>query len=553
MRKTIQATVVSLSLLAAFTIAAASDLATGDTKTSAAETRATRTKQEKPGLSSEQIDQLVTRVMVTFNVPGVAVGIVKDGKIVHAKGYGVLEVGKKDKVNAQTLFGIASTGKAFTAAALALLVDAGKITWHSKVIDHIPTFQLYDPWVTREFTVKDLLIHNSGLGPGAGDLMFWPTSNFSREEIIANMKYLKPADSFRSAYAYNNLMYIVAGEVIAAVSGISYENFIDQYILQPLAMNHCAANRSHLKKHNNVAEPHLIKNGAPVKTARLEATVYDRSVTAAAGGIQCSIQSILKWHAMFLNKGRLPNGDQFLSEQQQETIMTPHTLVPVKKTRREWFGTNFSTYGLGWSLEDFHGYKLAYHFGGLTGMTSANAMIPELKLGVAIYTNQQAGNDKTAILYPILEAYITDDNTDWPQKLYTMQQKEIAEAAETTVFSDQPDYKLIGSIERYADTYKDPWFGKVVISLPNNRKASQELSFKSDRSTVWQGKMVPLASDLFVVRWNDRALNADAYVKFSIDFAGRPKGFTMKAVSPLTDFSFDFHDLNFTRLNRVRQ
>lgn len=173
------------------------------------------------GLSSPEVDQVVRQVMEKFEIPGIAVGIIKDGKVIHAKGYGVRNIDKKGKVDAETLFSIASTGKSFTTAAIALLVDEGKMRWDDKVIDYIPNFRMYDPWVTREFTVRDLLIHNSGLGLGAGDLMFWPTASFTRKEIISNLRYLKPASSFRSEFAYDNLLYIVAGEVIAAVSGIA--------------------------------------------------------------------------------------------------------------------------------------------------------------------------------------------------------------------------------------------------------------------------------------------------------------------------------------------
>lgn len=497
---------------------------------------------DRTGLSETEIDQLVARVMETFKIPGIAVGIIKDGKVIHAKGYGVREVSKKGRVNEKTLFSIASTGKSFTAAAVALLVDDGVISWKDKVIDHIPAFQLYDPWVTREFTIKDLLIHNSGLGKGAGDLMFWPTMGFSREEMIANLKHLKPVSSFRSEYAYDNLLYIVAGEVIAAVSGIPYEDFIDQRILKPLGMKECAANRARLKRHKNIAEPHMVMEGELRKVDRLT-PVHKRMIIAAAGGIQCSVKSILKWHDMHLNKGRLADGTVFLSEAQQAEIMTPQTIRPVKSKDKRRFGTSFSAYGLGWALSDFHGVKIAQHGGALLGMMSSNLMAPDLGLGVAIYTNQQSRYARPAIMYHILEAYLTDRKTDWVSRLYEDQQTAISKAGVIVPDLSGPEYIPLRT--DYAASYRDPWFGDIVIS-----KGEEGLYFRSLRSEKLKGRMEPHKSDLFIVHWDDRSLEADAYVKFSRDYDGNPDGITMKAVSPLTDFSFDFHDLAFKRVEK---
>lgn len=321
---------------------------------------------ERQGLSSDKIDQLVDKAMETFNIPGLAIGITQHGKVIHAKGYGVTDLDNPSKVDTQTLFSIASTGKGFTAAGLALLVDQGKITWKTKVTDILPEFQLYDPWVTREFTVKDLIINNSGLGLGAGDLMMFPSQGFSRQEIITNLRYLKPVSSFRSEFAYDNILYVVAGEVIAAVSGKSYENFIDQQIFAPLDMKHCGANLVNLQGHKNVANPHMEVEG------KLQTTTQDVAhgksvVFAAAGGLQCSVESLLKWLDMHLSNGKLPNGDVFLSQAQHAQLISPQTILPVKSLQKEWFNTSFSAYGLGWKLADFHGVKMVQHGGGLLG------------------------------------------------------------------------------------------------------------------------------------------------------------------------------------------
>ncbi|MFK5894352.1 MAG: serine hydrolase [Pseudomonadota bacterium] len=495
------------------------------------------------GLSSHEIDRLVASTMEKYHVPGIAIGIIKNGKIIHAKGYGVKNINKKDKVNTETLFGIASTGKSFTAVGLALLVDEGKIKWNDKVIDHISNFRLFDPWVTREFTILDLLIHNSGLGLGAGDLMFWLQSSFTREEIISNLRYLKPVSSFRSEYAYDNLLYIVAGELIAKVSGISYEEFIDSRIIEPLAMKNCTANMKSTKDFSNIADPHMYRDGM------LHSVIRDVKVgevfIAAAGGIQCSVKSILKWHAMHLSQGRLPNGKTFLSEKQQAFIMTPHNILPVKPNSKKWFNTNFSTYGLGWKLSDKYGYKVIEHGGTLLGMMSMNSMVPDLGLGIVVYTNQQSRIARQAIMSSILEAYLTESKTDWGVRLDKVAQDKINKSKEIIASNKIINFTPTGNLSRYAGTFKDSWFGDVEISENNG-----VLYFRSVRSERLKGEMVAYQHDQFIVRWDDRSLEADAYIKYLSNYNGEPTHFIMKAISPLTDFSFDFQDLNLKRISK---
>jgi len=266
-------------------------------------------------------------------------------------------------------------------------------------------------------------------------------------------------------------------------------------------------------------------------------------VFAAAGGMLCSVQSILKWHDMHLNKGKLPNGETFLSEKQQAIIMTPQTIIPVSASSVEWFGSSFSAYGLGWRLNDVHGVKMAHHAGGLQGMLSLNVLIPELNIGVVVYTNQQAVAARPAILYTILDAYLTDVKTDWISRLDKMMEQSRVMAENTVPDLTVKAFAPTGDILRYTGIYKDAWFGDIEITPSNHG-----LYFTSKKSEGLKGPMIPYKSDLFIVRWEDRTLNADAFVKFVTDYDGNPDGITMKAVSPLTDFSYDFRDLNFERV-----
>ncbi|HNP63190.1 MAG TPA: serine hydrolase domain-containing protein, partial [Woeseiaceae bacterium] len=301
----------------------------------------------QPGLAPRQIDALVTDAMQEFSVPGVAVGVVKDGTVVHAAGYGVRELGLDDPVDTETLFRIASTSKAFTAASLAMLVDAGKLDWSDRVIDHIPGFALYDPWVTREFTILDLLTHRSGLVSGAGDLMLWPKPNlFTREDIIHGLRYFKPESAFRTEYAYDNLLYIVGGELVRAVTGIAWEDFVDEQILGRLGAEHCFAGRIPVEAMQNLAAPHAIVEGVLQVVDRNRASP-DVDVAAAAGGLRCSVGDMLKWIKVQLARGKLPDGSELFSEEQSRMMWSPQTILAVSDEAYQRDRTHFRAYALG--------------------------------------------------------------------------------------------------------------------------------------------------------------------------------------------------------------
>ena len=232
-------------------------------------------------MSEKAIDSFVAKVMKSFDVPGIAVGIVKDGKLIHAKGYGLRSLESKLPTTEHTLFGIASNSKAFTAAALGILVDQGKITWNDKVRDYIPEFKLYDPYVTEHFTIKDLLTHRSGLGLGAGDLMFFPdSSDFTLKDVIYNLRFLQPVSEFRTKYDYDNNLYIVAGEVIARVSGKSWDDFVEGNILRPLGMEESAGSFDRLPSNKDIIDAHAPVNGKVQVIAR-----STLQVGHSAGGI----------------------------------------------------------------------------------------------------------------------------------------------------------------------------------------------------------------------------------------------------------------------------
>src|SRR5512138_1940869 len=320
------------------------------------------------------IDATVAKIMKAFEVPGLALAIVKDGKVVLAKGYGVRKLGDPAPVDAATLFGIASNTKVFTATALGLLVEEGKIAWDGRVVDYMPWFMMYDPYVTRELTVRDLLVHRSGLGLGAGDLLWWPASTYDRPDIARRLRFIRPATSFRSAYAYDNVLYLVAGEVIEAVSGHSWEDFVRTRILERVGMTGSSVRHSAAAGGGNVATPH----------ARVEGKVRPVSPFASdntnpAGGINASAEDMAKWLDVLLARGKLPDGSRLFSEGTYRQLTTLVTPLPNPDPPAEVVAlkTGFRGYALGLEARDYRGHKMLTHTGGLPGYVSKVTHVPD--------------------------------------------------------------------------------------------------------------------------------------------------------------------------------
>lgn len=493
-------------------------------------------------ITSAQIDSLTELTLKTFDVPGIAVAVVKDGKVIHAKGYGVTSLRTMKKVDENTLFGIASNSKAFTAAGLGMLVDEGKLKWNDKVTDYIPEFRMYNPYVTEEFTIKDLLTHRSGLGLGAGDLMMFPdSSNFTKKDIIHNLRYLKAVSSFRTKYDYDNNLYIVAGEVLARVSGQSWEDFVEQRIMKPLGMNASKASISRLPNRNNTVNPHAPVNG------KVTAIDIDWSETAnAAGGIVSNVTDLSKWIIMQMDNGKYDGDKRLFSEEVHDEMWAPQTIIETRTTPP--YNTHFAAYGLGWFLSDVKGYKQVTHTGGLAGVVTQVTLLPELKLGIIVLTNQQSGAAFTAITNTIKDSYLGVKGIDRVKQQHDRVVKNEAEAKKitddiwATIDAQQKSNTPKADINQFLGTYTDQWFGDVVISLKNGKPW-----FDSKRSPKLTGILLPYKGNTFIVKWNDRSFDADAYVKFELDENGKATGIKMNPISPLTDFSFDFQDLDLKR------
>ena len=500
-----------------------------------------------PGLARSQpaagapadLDAWVQRAMTAFEVPGLALAIVKDGKVVVAKGYGVRKLGDPARVDSTTLFGIASNTKVFTATALGILVDEGKVRWDAPVIDYLPWFQMSDPYVTREMTVRDLLVHRSGLGLGAGDLLWWPASTYDRREIARRLRYLPLATSFRSAYAYDNVLYLVAGHIIEAVSGQTWEDFVQTRILARVGMASSNVRHSAAAKGGNVATPH----------ARVEGTVrpiapFDSDNTNPAGGINACADDMAKWLMVQLDEGRLADGSALIRPATARQISTLVTPIPIATWSAELqeIRPNFNGYALGLFVRDYRGQKLLTHTGGLPGYVSKVAMLPAQKLGIAILTNQESGSAFESIADHVLDAYLGAPPKDWIAAYQGIERRERGAVASSTqqasrarAAQSRPSLPLA----RYAGAYRDAWYGDVTIAA----QPDGALGITFDRTPALSGLLEHWQYDTFVARWTNRELRADAFVTFALKPDGSIDTVKMRAVSPETDFSFDFQDL----------
>jgi CubicO group peptidase (beta-lactamase class C family) len=498
--------------------------------------------------AQELNQQKVQDIMRHFQVPGAAIGIIKNGRIITAQGFGVKTLGKDELVDADSIFKIASNTKAFTSAALAILVDEGKISWNGKVQSYLSDFSLYDPWVSQHFNLIDLLTHRSGLGLGAGDLMLWPEpSSFSRQEVLHNLRYLKPTGEFRADYAYDNLLYIVAGEIIPAVTGQSWENFVEQRIFHTLGMTNCFAGKVSQAKQQNVATPHGIVNGQ-LQTIIRNIDPTKPSVSGPAGGIQCSLNDMLRWVKVQLSEGQIDGTQRLFSAQQHKMMWQAHTIMPLSTTSKIRDNSHFSAYALGWRVNDMDGTLQVHHTGSLAGMYSFVSLFPELDLGFVVLTNQQSSAARSALMYSVMKPYLGDTQTDWlaqfsPKPRPTDQQKVSPKSSSQLQLAN---IKTKGNKD-YLGVYDDPWLGRFIIENQENGT----LQVRSIRVEKLLGSLFEVAQDSLLIRWHDRSLEADAIISFKRDSTGEVSGMTIAPESSNIDFSYDFQDLDFTKVKNL--
>ncbi|MFD2937655.1 serine hydrolase [Spirosoma flavum] len=491
-------------------------------------------------ITARQLDQLVQRNRTLCHIPGIAVAIIKDGKLIHCKGYGLRSLRTKQPVTPQTLFGIASNSKAFTAAAIALLMEEGKLQWDDRVNKYLPNFRLYDTLASQQLTIRDLVSHRSGLPTQAGDLMHDPDStNFTLEDILYNQRFIRPASSFRSQFAYSNNGYLVAGAIVARVSGMSWENFVEQRILGPLGMTQSAASFQGCQTNPNLIDAHKRIGDSVRVVARYGSTLDD-----AAGGIYSSIEEMSRWVLLFLNQGRYGPAlsKRFLPEPLLADLVAPQTIIPVQQPGS--YRTHFAAYGLGWFLSDVKGYKEIAHSGQDVGMVSAVTMVPELGLGVIVLTNSESGA-ASAINDQIVDSYIGIVGQDRTGIMYQREQAQ-QRATQTILDSIQQQVARQASVSQadlasYVGVYRDRWFGKIDITLRDH-----QLWFASERSPQLRGYMRPFGAAQFVIKWQNPELDSGVLVRFGSSLRSTTSSFVLRELTSTTGHAYD--DLRFERI-----
>ena len=483
----------------------------------------------------------VTGVMADYEVPGLTLAIVKDGQVLMTRGFGVRHLGDPTPVDEHTLFGIASNTKAFTATALGLLVDRGQLAWEAPVIDYLPWFRLSDPWVTAHLTVRDLLVHRSGLGLGAGDLLWWPGSTYNRREIAERLRYLPLETSFRSAYAYDNVLYLVAGELIEAVSGETWEEFIQRHILTPIGMTDSRVRHPDITQVANASGTHARVDGVVRAVAP-----FTSDNTNPAGGINASAVDMAKWLMVQLDSGRVAGRERLFPAaltRELWRIVTPMREIRAAPALAP-LSTAINGYALGFNIRTYRGHQVVTHTGGLPGFISRVTMVPDLRLGIAVLTNMES-SAMEPITWRIVDHFLGathDWRTAYREATANADAQRAAAEATQAAARDSTARPAL-PLNAYAGQYRDDWYGTVSITAEPTG-----LVMRFDHTPVLVGDLVPWQYETFLVRWRDRALRADAFVTFELDPNGRVATARMAPASPAVDFSYDFADLHLRHI-----
>ncbi len=484
-----------------------------------------------------EIEEYATKASIDWKVPGFAMAIVKDDRVVLAKGYGVRELGKTPAVDENTLFAIASNSKAFTAAALAILIDEGMVKWDDKVTKYLPSFELYDPYVTRELTIRDLLSHRSGLATFGGDLL-WYESEYSRDEILRRIRFLKPTSSFRSRFGYQNILFLAAGEVVAKVSGKSWDEFVKERFFAPLAMKRTVTSNAELLKSSNVAVPHneVAGNNRVIRYGKVDNI-------GAAGGIKSSVADMTQWLRLQLGRGTHEGRKHFSSTASRE-MWTPHTVFNGISEQAEKFNPtrHFNLYGLGWILSDYQGRLLVSHGGGLDGMTSQVALMPEEKLGVVVLTNSESPLS-TIVTNKVFDVFLGVRPRDWNSEfLARAKDNEAARKAENRKLelSQVPQTKLSLPLSAYIGHYSGEMFGDAKVTEEEGKLVVRFLP-----SPYFVGDLEHWHFDTFRVKWRDSIVYpfTRGFVTFTLNSQGKIDEMEVDVPNP----DFNFKELEFKR------
>jgi CubicO group peptidase (beta-lactamase class C family) len=498
------------------------------------------TPTNKPSAEAQAFDKIVDATVARYHLPGIAVGVIENGQVVYVRTAGETAAGSGQKITPQTLFKIASNSKAMTTALLGRLVDQGKLRWDDPVTKYLPQFRMNDPWVTANMRVADLLTHSSGLPEGGGDLMLWPEPNaFTRADIIHGLAFIKPGYSFRSQYQYDNLLYVVAGEVAAAAGGAPYETLMHREVFEPLGLSRCQVGAWNRDAVGDVATPH--RRDGDRNVAMPEAAVIPAITSAPAGGIRCDLDDMLSWARNWLQP--TPAQLAWLSPTQRKILQAPHMLIPVSVQRRAWDNAHVMAYGYGWRMADVDGEWNVWHTGTLNGMYSMLSLLPDRRSGFVFMINGEADEART-VLGEVLTKHFTapDQKRDvtWYADALDLAAKQQAAISSMPDTSTQRPASAT-DLTSWTGIYRDPWFGDISLCPRDGN-----VRFAATKSPNLTGTVMRLGTR-YLVHW-DGSGDLDAWLDFHAAGDGKPITLRMAKLDPRGDFSSDYEDLDFQRV-----
>jgi CubicO group peptidase (beta-lactamase class C family) len=470
-----------------------------------------------------------------WQVPGVGVAIVHRDRVLMASGMGVQQVDQTVPVDGQTLFAIASNTKAFTTMALAKLVERGKLSWDDPVRKHLPDFALHDRWISTELNVRDLVTHRSGLGTFSGDLLWW-ASDYSRKELTSKLRHLPPEGTFRSHYGYSNVLYIVAGQVIEAVSGESWESFVQKEILRPLGMHRTLVSVRDLVSAGNYAQPHKT---LPNRSQPIPWMNWDNM--APAGSLISSPEDMAKWVAALLRNASQLEGP-LVKQKTLLDLWAPQTIVPISDASASRFpSTHFRAYGSGWALSDYHGRKLIAHGGGYDGMYSQVMLVPQEQLGVVVLTNSMTGYPSAAT-YELIDLALELPHRDWSGENLELFRKSrqafrdrIDKAIQPVAKNTKPSHPMTD----YQGVFECPMYGQVKVDA-----AGDQLKIAFLRTPGLTGTLQHLHYDTFVIHWDQQYAWFD---EGTAHFVCNANGLFDRIELNVPNEDLWFHELNLKR------
>lgn len=481
----------------------------------------------------DSVEVQIHRIMKDFDIPGLSIGIVRNDSIILSKGYGNLEIHKKRPVNENTIFGIGSISKSFTALTLGILVDKGKIDWDDKVKEFLPYFELYSPYVTDNFTIRDLLTHRSGLKDVSGGTL-WYHSDYSRIEVIKRLKYLEPVSGFREKPAYQNVMYVVASEIVKEVSGMTWDNFLKSRVFDKLKMTQSTSLSTEREANLNLAQPHIWNDNYEKVAIKQE-----KGDNLAPGGfIYSSSREMSNYMRLLLNNGVFDN-DTIVSPKIINEIFKPQIIYPMGGAP---FYNEFTSYGFGWWLTPKNGHKIIQHSGGIDGMSANLVMIKDMNLGFVILTNEAEEPATFLLTARILEMLFDDESYDIYSRVKDYRNENLKKKKDSpSQISENLNTEPSLELQEFAGKYTDKMYGDILI----NYTEDNELEISFTHSQIFRGKLEHWHFDTFKINWFDIRV-PDGFLTFNFNSKREILGFSIDQENLL---DVDFGELNILKNN----